>query len=62
MPYLTKSELKHVIMSAFNEGVIAGVSIDHNKNTPETTFNTLDIDKFYQENFITQNKHKGEKG
>lgn len=57
MPYLTKSELKHVILSAFNEGIIAGVSIDQHDNTPEEMFNALDVNKFYKESFIIQSKH-----
>lgn len=58
MPYLTKDELKRVIMSAYNKGVIDGVAIDHNENTPEMIFNTLDVDKFYNENYLIQNKLK----
>jgi len=51
MPYLNKKELEHVIMSAFNEGVIAGVAIDHNENTPEEIFFSLDYEDFYKEHF-----------
>jgi hypothetical protein len=61
MPYLTKDELKRVIISAFNEGIIAGVAMDHNENTPEMIFGTLDVDNFYEENFIIKNKHKKSK-
>jgi hypothetical protein len=61
VPYLNKEELKLVIMSAFNSGVIAGISIDHNEDTPEMIFGTLDVEKFYQENSIIKNKHKKSK-
>ncbi|WGT37322.1 hypothetical protein QH639_15910 [Lysinibacillus sp. 1 U-2021] len=46
MPYLNKQELEQVIMSAFNEGIVTGLSIDHSENTPEEMFFSLDYEDF----------------
>lgn len=58
MPYIRKDELKSMLMSAFDEGVVAGVSINHSDNAPEKIFGTLDFDSLYQRYFPNQNNHR----
>ena len=54
MPYLKKDELTQLILSAFNEGILAAVEMDHHEGTPEQLFNALDVEKFLKENPLAQ--------
>lgn len=56
MPYLKKDELKEVIVSAFNEGLLAGVAIDHDEGSVEQFLGSIDVDDFYENNYMIQSK------
>lgn len=47
MPYLNKKELEHIVMAAFNEGIVTAVAMDHHEGTPEQLFNSLNYEEFY---------------
>lgn len=51
MPYLKKKELELIVMSAFNEGIMTAISMNHDEGTPEQLFNSLDYEELYNRCF-----------
>ncbi len=56
MPYINKRYLEHLVMCAFNEGIVTATALDHDEGTPEQLFYSLDFDEFYNKHFKIKNE------